>query len=186
MSGVDADVIAEKLIGSFGSLREVIAARPQSVERICGQGEVVDFVGTLRRALTWALLSEARDRPRIGGLEDLLPLLRATIGEEGCEHVLLLMVDTKIRLIRAELVSRGTPDQALFACRDVLTRCIDAGAAGFIIAHNHPSGIAEPSVADRDITFQLAQSAKHLGTALLDHVIVTRGGHFSFRAHHLI
>lgn len=119
-------------------------------------------------------------------MHDLLDYLRLSLGQDRCEQVRLLLLDAKTRLIRDELLARGSPDWAQFNVRDVLTRGLEAGAISMILTHNHPSGDATPSQADRDVTRRVHAGAHAVGLHLADHLIVTPEGHFSFRANLLI
>lgn len=180
------DCIADRLVGNFGSLREVVASPATAIERVAEDPRVAKLLSAVRRAMLWSLFSEARERPCIKSLEDLIPLLRASIGEETCETLLLFMLDTKRRLIRSEIVSRGDVDEVSFCVRGIIARCLDAGAQSLIIAHNHPSGDTEPSRADKDATRYLSVAARSTGLWLLDHVIVSRTGFYSFHANRLL
>ena len=89
-------------------------------------------------------------------------------------------------LIRDEVMSRGTVDEAAVHVREVIRRAIDLGSAAIILVHNHPSGDPTPSRADIDVTRAIAEAGKRLGIALHDHLIVGTGGHISLRGQGLI
>ena len=81
---------------------------------------------------------------------------------------------------------RGTIDGASVPIREVVTTCLKRNAAAVILAHNHPSGVAEPSHADRQLTEQLAKALQLVGVRILDHLVVGDSGCTSFAEHGLL
>jgi DNA repair protein RadC len=95
------------------------------------------------------------------------------------ECCLAIYLDTKHRVLKEEIISIGSLDQAALHPRELFKSAFEAGAAAVILAHNHPSGDATPSSADLRLTTQLVQAAKLLGICLLDHVIIGNGEYHS-------
>lgn len=95
------------------------------------------------------------------------------------EHLRGLYLDTHYQVIHDETLSIGTLDANLIHPREVFRPALAHAAAGVILVHNHPSGIATPSEADREVTLQIAEAGKVLGIDLIDHVIVTEDGFVS-------
>ncbi|MEN9649264.1 MAG: hypothetical protein RL094_231 [Candidatus Parcubacteria bacterium] len=85
-----------------------------------------------------------------------------------------IYLDTHNRVIHDEVISIGTINSNIVHPREVFKPALEYGAAAVILAHNHPSGMAEPSEADIQITKQLIQAGKLIGIHLLDHIVVTR------------
>lgn len=102
------------------------------------------------------------------------------------EYLLCLSLDSGNRLIKRRTVTIGLLDASLVHPREVFAGPLKDRAAAVIIAHNHPSGFAEPSKQDIKATSQLVAAAQLLGIVLCDHIIVTRQHHFSFRVRRLI
>jgi len=108
-------------------------------------------------------------------------LARWLLRNEDQEVVLAFLLDASKHVIAVQEVSRGTVDQCIVHPREVFRGAVLYGAAAIVLAHNHPSGSAVPSVADARVTRALAEAGGALGIALLDHVIVTsREEHYSF------
>jgi DNA repair protein RadC len=103
------------------------------------------------------------------------PRLRDVPQEEF--HALLL--NSRHRIVREVLVTRGTLDSALVHPREVFRPAVAEGAAGVILVHNHPSGDPTPSAEDRAVTRQLAEAGRAVGIPVLDHVVVGRGTYVS-------
>jgi DNA repair protein RadC len=106
--------------------------------------------------------------------------LRHQIGALPYEVFGLLLLDTRNRLIRTETLFRGTLDGASVHPREVARVVLEANAAAVILFHNHPSGVAEPSVADELITQRLRETLSLLDVRVLDHLIIGEGREYSF------
>jgi len=89
-------------------------------------------------------------------------------------------------LILDEHVGDGSIDEAAIHPREVIRRALDLGATGLILVHNHPSGNAQPSRADIEITNRIAEAGRLLGVTVHDHVVIGREGHVSLKAKGLI
>jgi DNA repair protein RadC len=95
------------------------------------------------------------------------------------EHLRGLYLDTHYQLIHDETLSIGTVDANLIHAREVFRPALAHAAAGVILVHNHPSGVATASEADRQVTLQIAEAGRVLGIDLIDHVVVTEEGFVS-------
>lgn len=93
-----------------------------------------------------------------------------------------LYLDTHNRVIHQEVISMGTINSNIVHPREVFRPALEYGAAGVVLAHNHPSGISTPSLADIEITKQLIQAGKIIGINLMDHIVITRDGYSSVPA----
>lgn len=97
------------------------------------------------------------------------------------EQVLLLMFDTRCRLLGETVISRGTVNQSLLSPREIFLCALNYHAVGIILLHNHPSGDATPSNEDFKITRRMKDSGELLGIELLDHIVIGDRCYFSFR-----
>jgi DNA repair protein RadC len=120
------------------------------------------------------------DRPAIAAPRDALLLLERLRCARR-EEVVVVMLDARHRPLGVETVAVGTVNASRLQPRDVFAPALRTGAVAVIIGHNHPSGDASPSRADRTVTTALRAAGDLLGIALLDHLVVTARGHFSFR-----
>ena len=96
------------------------------------------------------------------------------------EHFMLITLDGASKIIEKRVIFIGTLNQSLVHPREVFRPAILDNSAGIIIAHNHPSGTLEASRADIQITQRLKEVAKLVGIELLDHVIISKNGYYSF------
>ena len=108
--------------------------------------------------------------------------LHADMAHDAVERFRVLHLNTKNMLIRDEVMSRGTIDEAAVHVREVIKRALDIGSAALILVHNHPSGDPSPSKGDIHITRAIVDAGKPLNIQVYDHIIVGRGGQVSLRA----
>jgi len=104
--------------------------------------------------------------------------------DQDKEHFFVfgLNSDNSIRFI--DITSIGTLNLANIHPRETFRMAIHKGVAAIIVAHNHPSGTAEPSELDKGMTNRLKEAGKIIGIEVLDHIIVTEKGHYSFESNH--
>ncbi len=112
--------------------------------------------------------------------KDVFDIIRPKIAYLEKEHFAVLMLDTKNRPIKEEIVSIGTLNASIVHPREIFRSAIKEGANSVIIAHNHPSGDPKPSVADRKITEDLISAGDIIGIKVLDHVIIGKDNYWSF------
>lgn len=112
--------------------------------------------------------------------------LRLRIGAAEREVFTVIYLNNQHQVIVAEDMFHGTIDGAAVYPREVARRALEHNAAAVIFGHNHPSGLAEPSSADRRITERLQSGLTLLDIRVLDHLIVTEGASYSFAEHGLL
>lgn len=174
--GATAVDVARELLAGSGGLR-LLLERPIR--------ELIDLpgLGPARCALLGAALElgrrhlrsrlergQALTRPRDAGR-----FLLARMRDYRQEVFACLFLDQRHRVLAFEELFRGTIDGASVHPREVVRRCLAHNAAAVILAHNHPSGVAEPSAADRAITQRLAEALGLIDVRVLDHLIVGDG-----------
>jgi DNA repair protein RadC len=101
--------------------------------------------------------------------------------EQEKEHYYVMQLNIRSQVMMVELVTVGTLTSSLVHPRETFRRAVIAGAASIIIAHNHPSGEADPSDEDTKITQLMFDAGNLLGITMLDHIIFTNDNYFSFR-----
>ena len=136
----------------------------------------------LRLAALWELADrwDPDDRPAVGSPRDAA-LLLDDLRDAPTERICVLLLDSRHRPIGSEVVALGTINASRLQPRDVLAPALTRGASAIVVGHNHPSGDPSPSPADRRVTAALREAAEILGITLLDHLILTRHGQYSFR-----
>ncbi len=165
--------IAQDVLGHFGGLRALLMAPPRKYPP--GSG-----IGPARHAQLQAVVEIGR-RQLMETLRRGNPLenpratrdyLRARLRDLPHELFCCLLLDNRHRVISFAELFRGTIDGASVHPREVVKLALDANAAAIILAHNHPSGVAEPSRADELITRRLRDALSLVDIRLLDHFVV--------------
>lgn len=185
--GQTAVELARELLGEFGSLRCLLQANQQQLCAARG-------LGPAKFAQLRAVLELARrhlgERLQHGDLllnpEATRRYLITTLGDLPYEVFCCLFLDTRHRLICYEELFQGTIDGASVHPREVVRRALHHNAAAVILAHNHPSGVAEPSDADQRITQRLKQALQLVDIRVLDHLVVADRTALSFAEHGML
>lgn len=170
----DVVSLARRLLGEFGSVRGLLDGSAEQLLEVRGLGAA--GVGSLlaARALCERYLAAPVIREAVfRGSVDVRRYLRQRLGGREQEVFAALFLDTQHRLIRFEELFFGTVDSATVHPREVLRRVIQCNAAAVIFAHNHPSGIAEPSGSDLAITERLKSLLECVDVRVLDHLVVS-------------
>ena len=113
--------------------------------------------------------------PQLCSSAQAVSVIRTYLAETDREHLLVLTVDTRNRLIGINTVSVGSLNSSLGHPREIFKAAILQNAAAIILAHNHPSGDPTPSSEDRALTERIKQASELLGIRLLDHIVVGDG-----------
>ena len=117
---------------------------------------------------------------------DLLDYLRSTMGSLKIEQFRVLFLNKKNMLIADELMTKGTIDQVSIYPREILKRILFHEAGAIILVHNHPSGNAEPSKSDVELTKKIVEMCVTVNVSVHDHVIITSGEYYSFKSNLLL
>jgi DNA repair protein RadC len=178
----DTKPMARALLAEFGGLGPLLSADPGSLMRAGLSEGVVAALKIAEASALRLLRSEVQEREILSNWQALSDYLRADMAHRAIERVRVLHLNTKNMLIRDELVSEGSIDQAAVHVREVIRRALELGSAALILVHNHPSGDPQPSRQDIDLTRELVAAAKPLGIAIHDHIVVGTKGQASLRA----
>jgi DNA repair protein RadC len=187
LKGHSAVDLARSLLSEFGSLREFLSADRRRWEGHLGLGParcatLIAAVELARRQFRETL----RESSALSAPEFTRRFLLAQLRDRTYEVFCCLFLDNRHRLLAFEEIFRGTIDGANVYPREVVRQTLLHNAASVIVAHNHPSGVVEPSPADEGVTRRLRQALGLIDVRLLDHLIVGDGQCFSFSEHGLM
>ncbi len=181
MPGKTAVDLARELLDTFGGLRGLLSA---DLARFCeapglGPAKFVQLQAVVEMSRRY--LREAIDREdALSSPDATRAYLRARLRDHPHEVFACLFLDNRHRVIEFEELFRGTIDGASVHPREVVRRALAHNAAAVILAHNHPSGVAEPSQSDTTITRRLSEALALIDVRVLDHIVVGDGEPVSF------
>jgi DNA repair protein RadC len=169
--------------------RDVIAEPPAAARAIAPYATTI--LATDQDVIAKALhILESRLRcasgPSFTSPDAVTDYLKLNIATREHEVFVVMFLDNQHRLIEAQEMFRGTIDAASVYPREVVKEALRLNANAVIFAHNHPSGVPEPSAADRTLTDKLIHALKSVDIRALDHFIIGGMEHYSFASHGLM
>jgi DNA repair protein RadC len=171
---IDVKPIAKRLIERFGSFAAVFDQPRARLLEVDGVGvQAATLLVALRAAMTRYLEQGVEHAVTISSPEDVAEFVRAEVGANPRECLMLLCLNDRNRLVCHATVIEGTVDRAPFYPRELLKLALLSNATALLLVHNHPSGDPTPSENDHAITRRLEALADELGLRLHDHLIVT-------------
>lgn len=180
-SGSSALDLARNLIARFGGVAALLAAEPRQVAAVPGVGpaKCAGFAAVIELARR-SMSEEAQGRDALASPQAVRDYLRLLLAARPYEVFVGLFLDSQNRMLGAEELFRGTLAQTSVYPREVVKAALARNAAAMIFAHNHPSGVAEPSRADELLTQALKQALSLVDIRTLDHFVVAGGRLTSF------
>ncbi len=173
VKGKSAVDLAREMLTQFGSLTKLIAVSQKEFCQIHGMGQAkyVQLQATVELARR-ALQEEMRGGDVLNSPGAVRDYLRLLLGGRTQEVFMVIFLDAQHRALASEEMFHGTLTQTSVYPREVVKRALHHNAAAVIFAHNHPSGVAEPSQSDRLLTDTLKQALALVDVRVLDHFIV--------------
>ena len=186
-TGRSAIDIGRAALAHYGGLNALLRATPDRYAEVPGLGPakyaLLQAVVELARR---ALQEDVRRETLLNSPDTVRQYLRLWLGHLQHEVFVTLYLDAQNRLLTAEELFRGTLAQTSVYPREVVKQALKHNAAALILAHNHPSGVAEPSRADELLTASLKQALSLVDVRVLDHLIVAGNTTVSFAERGLV
>ena len=180
-------ITAELLKEAGGSLLRVEAIGLDRMRMIAGMGRLraqkVLAAAELGRRIS---VAEASVQEKVHSDKDVVRIMEPVLGALQYEECWALYLASSGKVLESTRISQGGVQSTVVDCKMVRRRALELLAPQIVLVHNHPSGSPEPSQQDIALTERVAEAAKLFDMRLLDHVIVARGAHYSFRAHNLV
>ena len=184
---IDTNMIAHRLIDTFGSLSGVLEAEAKDLEAVPGIGAgaaaYLCMFPDLFRAYHRSRLGK---RPLIRSIKDACEFAEALLFGKSFEQFYVIWLNTQGRVIHYERLSEGSLSESPVYLNKLAAAALRHRAAKGLIAHNHPGGSVTPSKEDIHTTQRILQALKILDIELVDHIIVAGGTSFSFQADSLM
>ena len=173
--------LAQGLLDRFGGWAGLLATGVQELGEVKGLGpakraEIAAVLEISRRSLSQRLA----EKPAMSDVATVKAYLRLHLGSLGHEVFAVLFLDAQLRLITMETLFQGSLTSTTVHPREVVKRALALGAGSVVLAHNHPSGVAEPSRADEMLTRRLTDALALVDVRVVDHFIVGAGEVVSF------
>lgn len=184
----DTKPIAKELLERFGDLDGVVSATLDELSQVSGIKEnsaiFLKLLGDLSKNLYKGEMK--REGVQLKDKSSLLRYLRSEIGFSNREEFRVIFLNNYNMLVGSETLFVGTIDKSAVYPREIVEKVLQYRAKGIIFAHNHPSGNLRPSKQDIAITEHMQEVLEMLDIKLLEHIIITKGGYFSFLEEGLI
>lgn len=186
-SGRSSMELAQDVLRVCGGLGELPLVALEDLMRIKGikQAKALELIAVFELAKR-CLAQRVEQADVIASPQDLCQWMRLQAGCYQQEHFLAVYLNTHNRVLTYREVFVGGLDRTMVHPREIFKEACRVSAAKWIAAHNHPSGDVEPSMADLALTEQLQKAGDLLGIPLLDHIVVSHRGYFSFKEHKLL
>ena len=181
LKGTSVLALSQQLLDSFGGATGPLRAGTDEMKRSKGlepakRAEIATVMELARRSLA----EQVAAGPVFDAPDRVKDFLRMHLAHLPHEVFAVLFVDSQHRLLKFEEMFRGTLTQTSVYPREVVRRALELHAGAVILAHNHPSGVAEPSRADEFLTQTLKSALQLVDVRVLDHLVVARSGVVSF------
>lgn len=184
----NAIAMAEEVLKeSGGSLVRLVEVDFQRLRMMAGMGRMRAL-----RLLAAAELghrvavAEASVHEKVLSDRDVVRIMEPVLGGLQYEECWALYLASSGKVLDRVRISQGGVQATVVDCKMVIRRALELLAVQIVLVHNHPSGSPEPSTQDRALTDRVSKAAELFEIRLLDHVIIARGAHYSFRAHNLV
>ncbi len=183
----DVKPAAKEMLKRFGSLAAVLDATQTELETFPELGPTSAVLIRLVKEMCGAYLAEGMQRKDVlSSPQSVLDFARLKIAGLTHEVFMVIYLNVKNEVIESEIIQEGTVDRAVIYPRRIIEAALRFHAAGLILVHNHPSGHTDPSPEDKRLTRSIVEVARTIDIRVIDHIIVGRGGHFSFVENHLL
>jgi len=183
----DCKTQAKEAIRKFKNLRGVLEAPPEELQKIKGIGPHSVFGIRFMQAVARQFLKEkSLEKPVCSSSQEIFDYFYHTMRDLPKEMIKVVYLSTQNQILEIFDLSQGTVDASHLYTREVLEKAISSHAVSFVLVHNHPSGIPEPSLSDCDLTRAIVQAGQVMNIKLADHIIIGDNRYYSFAGDGLI
>ncbi|MBE5253757.1 RadC family protein [Mixta mediterraneensis] len=180
-AGLNVMDLAQQMLQEFGSLYHIMTASKAAFSDIKGVGDAklaqLHAIAELAKRFFASQLAResAMENPQV-----TRHYLQSLLAHQEREIFMTLFLDNQHRVLLAQKMFSGSISSVEVHPREIVRAALKVNAAALILAHNHPSGVSEPSKADRGITHKISEACRLLNIRLLDHFVIGHGEYVSF------
>lgn len=180
-AGINVMQLAQMLLQQFGSLFQLMSAEAEAFNKVKGVGEAklaqLHAIAELARRFfaSQMMQEDVMENPQV-----TRHYLQSMLAQQPREIFMALFLDNQHRVLQAQKLFMGSINCVEVHPREIVREALKLNAAALILAHNHPSGHAEPSRADRQITDKISAACALLNIRVLDHLVIGHGEYTSF------
>lgn len=179
---VDTKPIAKELIEKFGCIRHVLKASKKDLMSVRGVGEkVYNSLKIIESVVCESLKSEFVKKPILKCIDDVIEYCKFNMATLVREDLVIIFLDASGEVIEEKIFRDGANNRISANHREIIESCLDVGARGLLLIHNHPSGDVTPSTDDIYTTIKLNDACSVLNIQLYDHIIIGKNSYASFK-----
>jgi len=183
----DTKPLAKNLVAKFGDISGVINSNLELLREVDGMGDAgIVQIKIISQIISRVLKNSVGSKPVLNNWQVVLDYSYATLKNLNYEVFRVLFLDKKYRLIEDELMGIGENDHVFVSAKSIAKKALLLGASSVILMHNHPSGELQASLSDIQTTNEIAAVLKGLEVKILDHLIISPQGYFSFKENNLL
>lgn len=183
----DTKTLAWELLRRFGSFAGVLDTTEMALRQTDGIGpNTARFLKLIRSAFKRYMRCKIPRKITLSSPQKLLDYCTASLAGKEEEFLEVIFLSAKRYILETRVLSAGSVEQVSISPRQIIRHAANLDAPELILVHNHPSGNPHPSQPDIDCTRDLAKGLQLCDITLLDHVIITKGGYFSFKEQHYL
>ena len=173
---------AQTIINKFGTIDKILSCSEKELSKLGEIGEsIFNSIVVINSIIKASLKRKINKRNIINCFNDVINYCKFNMRNLINEEFRIILLNEINEIIHDEVIQRGTTNSVIIAPREVIRKCIEKGANGLIVVHNHPSGDPTPSKSDIIITKMLAEAAGIFSISLLDHIVIGGDRHLSFK-----
>ena len=182
----DTKPLAKNLVAKFGDISGVINSNLELLREVEGIGDAgIVQIKIISQIISRVLKNSVGSKPVLNNWQAVLDYAYATLKNLNYEVFRVLFLDKKYRLIEDELMGIGENDHVFVSAKSIAKKALLLGASSVILMHNHPSGELQASLSDIQTTKEITAILKGLEVKILDHLIISPQGYFSFKENNL-
>ena len=176
--------LAKKIISLYPNIKDLLEITYLELIKIKGikEAKATKIIASIEFAKR--IFEYKPARVKVDNPETIYSLMRFELENKTHEEFFVLYLDKQLRLIKKELIATGTDDMILFDIKKIFKTALKCDSNNLVLVHNHPSGTLCPSVSDIEATKKIISAAENLEINILDHVIITNSGFYSFAKKH--